>query len=108
MPNFEEIFSAIKTNIEDLVKLTLTHYKKEALDDAKAFLESTKDKLKRWTELLAAKQLSTEDFEWLVESQKDLAKMTLLKQKGLAEIRIDQFKKSLLNLIVDTVFNKVL
>lgn len=108
MPNFEDIFSALKTNIEDLVKLTLTNYKKEAFDDAKVFLESTKGKLKKWTELLAAKQLSTEDFEWLVESQKDLAKMTLLKQKGLAEIRIDQFKKSLLNLIVDTVFNKVL
>lgn len=108
MPNFEELFSELKTNMEDLVKLTLSNYKKEALEDAKTFLESTKDKLKRWTELLAAKQLSTEDFEWLVESQKDLAKMTLLKQKGLAEIRIDQFKKSLLNLIVDTVFNKVL
>jgi hypothetical protein len=55
--------------------------------------------------LLIEGKLTTEEFEWLVNSQKDLIQMAALKQAGLAAIRIDQFKASLLNMVVDTVFS---
>jgi hypothetical protein len=103
--DFKEIFSELKKEITTLAQATVKNYTKEAVADGKQFLLESEEKLKRWTLLLADKQLTTEDFEWLVLSQKDLAKMEALKQSGLALARIDAFRLSLLNLIIDTVFN---
>ncbi|MFT4023744.1 MAG: hypothetical protein QM664_08175, partial [Flavihumibacter sp.] len=66
-----------------------------------------KENLKRWTTLLMEERLTTADFEWLVLSQKDLAQMVALKQAGLSVIRIQQFRDSLLNLVVDTIFGLI-
>jgi hypothetical protein len=102
--DFDEIFNKLKKEITTLAKSTVQNYAKEAVADGKLFLQESEEKLKRWTRLLAEQQLTTEDFEWLVLSQKDLAKMEALKQAGLALARIDAFRLSLLNLIIDTIF----
>jgi len=106
--DFKEIFETLKKQVEELATSTLKNYKTAAIKDGKQLLEAMKDDLKRWTLLLADKKLTTKDFEWLVNSQKDLVQLSALKQAGLAAIRIDQFRASVLNLIVDTVFNLVL
>lgn len=106
--DFEDIFKSLKKQVEELAKMFLQHYSKQAVKDGKKFLDETKDNLKRWTILLIEKRLTTADFEWLVLSQKDLAQMVALKQAGLSLIRIDQFRNSLLNMIVDTIFGVVL
>lgn len=106
--NFDHIFKTIKQQVEDLAKLFVKHYTKQAVKDGRKFLEDTKENLKRWTILLAEKKLTTQDFEWLVLSQKDLAQMVALKQAGLSVIRIEQFRNSLLSLVVDTIFGIVL
>jgi hypothetical protein len=103
--DFNEIINKLKTQIVTLAKSTVKNYTDEAVADGKQFLQESEDKLKRWTLLLAEKQLTTEDFEWLVLSQKDLVKMEALKQSGLALARIDAFRMSLLNLVIDTVFS---
>ncbi len=64
-----------------------------------------KDKLSRWTILLAEGKITAEDFELLVSAQKDLVEMTVLQRAGLAAIKIEQFKNSVINLITDTVFH---
>jgi hypothetical protein len=106
--DFESIFQTLKKQVEDLAKLFLQQYSKQAVKDGRKFLEDTRENLKRWTTLLFEKRLTTEDFEWLVLSQKVLAQMLALKQAGLSVIRIEQFRNSLLNLIVDTIFGIVL
>ena len=105
--DFEDIFTALKQKVEELAKSFLQHYTKAAIKDGKKFLEETRENLKRWTTLLMEKRLTTADFEWLVLSQKDLAEMVALKQAGLSVIRIQQFRDSLLNLVVDTVFGLI-
>ncbi|MBS1756581.1 MAG: hypothetical protein JSU03_04835 [Bacteroidetes bacterium] len=105
--NFPDILTEIKNGIVDLAKSTVSNYLKEAKKDAQSLLTEMKDDLERWTNLLAQGLLTTEDFEWLVNSEKDTVKMAALEQAGLAAIRIDQFKSSLLNLIVDTVFKAI-
>ncbi|ULQ57059.1 hypothetical protein KJS94_02460 [Flavihumibacter rivuli] len=106
--DFEKIFKTLVSQLEELAKMSVQHYTKQAVKDGKQFLKETKENLKRWTILLAEGKLTTRDFEWLVLSQKDLAQMVALKQAGLSLIRIDQFRQSLLNLVVDTVFGLVL
>jgi hypothetical protein len=105
--DFKAIFEQLKKDVEALAESTLKNYVSKAKTDAQTMLNQMKDKLQRWTTLLIEGKLTTEDFEWLVNSQKDLIQMAALKQAGLAAIRIDQFKASLLNLVVDTVFSMI-
>ena len=105
--NFSDIFDKLKNDVANLAELTVKNYVKDAKKDAGNLLNALKAKLERWTLLLASGDLTTEDFELLVNSQKDLAEMEALKQAGLAAIRVDQFKDSVFNLIVDTVFHLV-
>jgi len=102
--DFGQIFDKLIEQITTLAKTTVQNYTDAAIADGKQFLMDSQEKLKRWTLLLANQQLTTEDFEWLVMSQKDLAQMEALKQAGLALARIDAFRLSVLNLIIDTVF----
>ncbi|HEY0610609.1 MAG TPA: hypothetical protein VGD35_13160 [Chitinophaga sp.] len=105
--DFDKLFNDLKNGVTTLARATVKSYTKQAVADAEEFLQESQEKLKRWTLLLADKQLTSEDFEWLVMSQKDLAKMEALKQSGRALARIDAFRISLLNLVIDTVFNLI-
>lgn len=106
--SFDDIFKTLKKQVEDLARLVVKNYVKEAVKDGRKFLEETKESLQRWTLLLIDKKITTQDFEWLVMSQQDLAQMIALKQAGLAQIRIEQFRNSLLSLVIDTVFGLIL
>lgn len=103
--DFQELFAHLKDEVVTLAEISLKRFGKEAKNDALLLLEGMKEKLARWTLLLANGDLTTEDFEWLINSQKDLVEMEALKQVGLAAIRVDQFKNSVINMIVDTVFS---
>ena len=102
--DFSEIFKQMKTGVAGLAKTTLSNYITDAKSDAQNLLIEMKVDLERWTKLLISGELTTKDFEWLVNCEKDSFKMAALQQSGLAVIRIDQYKNSLLNMIVDTVF----
>lgn len=106
-PDFKAIFDDLKRGAVDLSKLTLHKYKDEAEADIKVFLEDSKSSLERWTMLLANGDLTPADFEWLVESQKDLLAMHALEQTALSKIRLEHFKKSAMNLVIDTVLDRV-
>jgi hypothetical protein len=105
MANFDVFLDAIEEGLKELAKKTLKGFKDEAVTDGKAFLDASKDDLKRWTKLLAQGELSQDDFEWLVLGRKDVAELYALKQAGLALVRIDRFKNALLSLIIDTAFD---
>jgi len=102
--NFPDILKQLKAALANLAETTLKNYVSDAKADAQNMLDSMTAKLEKWTGLLKDGDLTTEDFEWLVYSQKDLVELAALKQAGLAEIRIDQFKGSVINLIIDTTF----
>ena len=105
MSNFDDFVDTIENNVEELAKKTLKGFKEEAITDAKAFLEASKEDLQRWTKLLARDDLSQDDFEWLVMGRKDVVELHVLKQSGLAIVRLDRFKNALLDLVIDTAFD---
>lgn len=108
MADFEEILKDLKDKSLEVIKSTLKDYRNQAEQDVNDFLESSKEKLERWTRLLGQGELETDDFKWLVESQKDLLVLNGLKQAGLAEVKLEKFKNTIVNLVVDTIFEKVL
>ncbi len=105
MSKFSDFIDAIEGGVKELAKQTLKGFKEDALDDAKQFLGSSEDDLKRWSKLLAQGKLSEHDFEWLVMGKKDVIELLKLKQSGLALVRLDRFKSALLNLVIDTALD---
>lgn len=105
MDKFDEFKNSLEEGLKDLAGRTLKGFKDEALQDGKKFLKDTEDDLKRWTKLLASGDLSQEDFEWLVLSKKDLAELIALKQKGLAQVRIDRFRTGVVDLVINTALD---
>jgi hypothetical protein len=105
--NFPEILSTLEGKILDLAKTTVSNYVTAAKKDSKKLLDTIKDDLQRWTQELADNKITTKDFETLVIGDKDLVEMTALTKAGLFLARVDQFKSSVFNLIIDTVFQMI-
>lgn len=107
MADFNEVFEELKDLIGPLAEDTLGELKDEALEDGKAFINKIKVDLERWSKQLAEGKITADKFKWLINSKKALAEMELLKQKGLAIVKINKFKSGLLNLVITTVANKL-
>lgn len=105
--NFQEIFNGLKDEAVKLGLSTFNAYKNQAKTDAVSLLENLKENLENWTIQLAEGKLSKSDFEFLILGQKELIEMNALKQAGLALIKADEFKNSLLNLIAKTIIGLI-
>lgn len=107
MADLTELFDGLKKSAVELAKGAFEDEFSSAKKDVQAFLDDSREKLERWTMLLLDKQLDKDEFEMLVKSLKTSAKMELLMQKGIAKIKVDKFLKSLLGLVIDTVFKVI-
>lgn len=100
MNHFDEFLDELKSALIDIAKDVGEDIKDELLQDGKAFVEKSRDDLQRWAQLLAEGKLTQNEFEYLLQAKKDLAEMEALKQKGLAEARIDKLKNAVFSAIV--------
>jgi hypothetical protein len=105
MSNFDDFLEAIKSGAKDLARENFDGFDDEVREDTDAFLEKTKVDLERWTKLLAQGEINEEDFSDLVDAKKALAEMFALRQKGLALIKLEKFRKGFINLVVETAFS---
>src|SRR6478672_11670063 len=105
--DFNDMFKKLGAAVESFTRSELKSLADEAVTDAKTFLALSKDNIQRWSNELMEGKLTDEDFQWLIQSQKDLAKMETLKRAGLSLVRIDQFKQNLLHVVGDTVLGLI-
>lgn len=101
--DFPDILNQLKTNVVNLSQTTFKDYAKDLKADAQKTLDNMKPELKKWANQLAEGSLTEEEFAWLLNSKKDLIEITALKNAGIAKIKIDQFKSSILNVIANTI-----
>lgn len=106
--DFEELLKEIKDALIKLFGEKWDDLKSESKKDINQFLEDSKVKLKRWTELLADGQLTLDDYQWLLESQKDLMVMKALYKAGVSKISLGHFKNKVIKTIIDVVKTVVL
>lgn len=102
MPGIDDFLRVLGERVAALVTDTFKKHVDAARRDAEAFLAATRADLERWGQLLAAGELTPDDFQWLVKGRVDVAKMAALKQAGLAKARLDGFKRALLATVVGT------
>jgi len=108
MTRFDDFLKALKDGLKQLVANSVHDFSQAATKDGQAFFKKARADLERWTKALAHGQLTKTDFEWLVQGKKDLAEMEALKQAGLAVVRVDQFRSSLIDLVIGTAFKTFL
>jgi hypothetical protein len=108
MADFDDFLENLKKGLEELAKKNWAEFREAAEKDGKAFVEKTKEDLRRWTKLLAQGDLSKDDFEFLVAGKKDLAEMEALRQAGLTLVRLERFQNALISLVIDTAFETFL
>ncbi len=108
MNDFELLLKEIKNNLLTLVKEKYQNSTNEPEKDITNFIEKSKVKLERWTTLLKEDKLSKEEFQWLMQSQKDLFLLQRLQESGISKISLGHFKSKLIKTIIDTVFIVVL
>lgn len=104
MTKFDTFIDMLKNGFARYARENWHEVKDAAIRDAEDFLSAAKNDLQRWTRSLAKGDLTRDDFEWLVESKKDLAQLAALKQIGLKKIALDRFLNGVLDLTVDTAF----
>lgn len=103
MPAFEDIFSDIKNQVVTLAQTEVKYYADQATKETNTFLESSKDKLKEWSEKLIAGKIDKDEFAWLLNSQQALGQMKILTQAGLAQIKIDTFTSGVKKIVTDSL-----
>jgi len=101
--NWSAITQDVERQVLDLAREIVGKYVDEASGDVKAFLENSKDSLERWSILLAKGDLDSDEFQFLVQGQLDVAELHALKQAGLAKVKLDLFVKGVVNILTSVL-----
>ncbi len=102
MADFNEFIEALKENLLPVVKEGFETYKDQVFSDGSAFAEKMKDDLQKWLLQLKDGSLTKSDFEFLVKGKGDLAEMEALKLAGLAQVKVEMLKKSIIQTVIGT------
>ena len=105
--NFDQLVQTLESSVESLAKSTLQDYFTQAKADGENIVYSLKANLQKWTLELENGALHEDDVVFLLKEEAALGEMTALKQAGLAEVRIDQFRSDLISTITNTVFGLI-
>lgn len=101
--DFEKIIATLQTALQEIFENKYKGFTKESKKDINAFLQDSKEKLKRWTLLLEEEKLTLDDFEWLLKSQKDLLHVRALKTAGISAISLGHFKNKVIRTVLKVV-----
>ena len=101
--DFKEILKELKNSLLKLFGEKYEDLKTESKKDVDQFLKDSKEKLERWTLLLANQDITPDDYQWLVKSQKDLLLMKALNKAGVSKISLGHFKNKVVKTIVNVV-----
>ena len=107
MADFNQIFNDIKSQLGPLAEQNLQQFAAQGKQDAEAFLEQSRANLQKWVQQLANKEIDEDGFRWLVESQKAAAEMVALRAANVATLQTEQFRDSVLNLVVTTAVSAI-
>lgn len=105
--DFNQFLDHLKEDLGALASEFGDEVRDELIRDGVHFVNRTRDDLQSWSEQLLTGELSKNDFEWLLKSKKDLAEMEALKQKGLAQARIDRLRTALVQSVIGSVTKMV-
>ncbi len=97
--DFEKLLIELK---EEIVAEATVEFGKEAkviVSDLKEYLDSSKEKLKKWSLLFVSGAIDKDELAWLLKSQKDLLTMRSLVKIGVNKIKAGHFKNKIISIV---------
>jgi hypothetical protein len=107
MANVDDVIKVVRSGVASLAAKTLGGFISEAESDAESFLRSALVDVQKWMIQLAAGELDEDDFVDLLAGEKDLAQLQLLKARGVAQIKLDEFTNGLVELVTNSVLSVI-
>lgn len=107
MADFNDFLNELKSELATVAKSAGGDIKDQLWKDGKDFATKSKNDLKLWMTQLAEGKLTRDELEYLLKAKKDLAEMEALKQKGLAQARIDKLKNALIKSVVGSALRTI-
>ena len=101
MPDFNDFWEDLEKGILSLAESSFNEFKTGAIAAGNDFIEQSKADLQYWTSELAADNLSKEDFEWLVKSKENMAKLVILNHIGLTKVQVDKLTSGILKAVTE-------
>ncbi|HEU4496581.1 MAG TPA: hypothetical protein VFR70_05985 [Flavobacterium sp.] len=101
--DIEKILEELRKNLVTLLAEKYKEFKPEIKKDIDSFLKSSKEKLERWSLLIASGSLTQEELAWLLKSQQDLIALKALQSAGLSKIKLNNIKNSILETVLQTI-----
>ncbi len=101
--DIDKVINDLSKELASFFDKKYSHLKPELEQDLTVFLERAKGKMKRWILLLSTESITQEEFQWLLDSQKDLLVMQALQLAGVSKIKLNEIKKSVFKIVFDTV-----
>ncbi len=101
MSKFDDYLIAIKKDASTLLGATLRRGKREAKEILLAHIANSKERLKRWTKLLADGDITEREFKLLVNNQVTLGRMRLRTVEVIGKRAALDFRDQLRSLFVD-------
>ncbi len=98
--NIDQIYEDLKSGVTTIAQQSFKDYVEEAKAAGKASIDGMKLNLQRWAQEVESGSLTKEDLSFLLEEQTSLEKLTALKQVGISEIRIDEFRNAIINSVM--------
>ncbi|CAM1361583.1 conserved hypothetical protein [Tenacibaculum litopenaei] len=101
--DFDMILKELRAELTGVLSDKWSDVQEDTLKELDVFLLESKQKLKRWTVLLAMKELSLEEYAWLVKSQKNLLQLNSLQLLGVHKTSIGHLKNKLLGKLIKVI-----
>lgn len=105
--NTNNLVQEIKEKVRLFITESYKEFKPGLEKDLKNFLETSAEKLERWTVLYANEGINEEELEWLLKSQVDLISLQALQTAGISKIKLNTFKNNILKLIFEIIISLV-
>jgi methanogenic corrinoid protein MtbC1 len=101
--NFDQLYQSVQSGVVSLAQKSLQDYLVAAKADGQQTLDQMKSFLESSVKEVADGVLTHDDFVFLLKAEAACSAMTALKETGLAQVRIDQFRTGITDLVVQTV-----
>lgn len=106
--NNDQFIEELKSKLKTIITNSYKDIKPELEKDLNTFLETSREKLKRWIFLLSTGDITEEELEWLLKSQLDLVALQALQTTGISKIKLNALKNNILKTIFEIILELII
>lgn len=103
MINFDSFIASFTEELRSALQDYGDEIRDEILKTATVFVTKLKSNIETWSEQMKNGELSKEDLEFLIDARKDQMKLAALRQKGLAQVRLDRLQNTIKNSLIGSI-----